>query len=200
MKSNKPPFRLMTIKNLIHFFLLSLFLVSSGCASLQASYYVLTANFDGETVLQREQEVQTQLKHIIKNANLFIIRAYSRSAISPNIKKTKDTTHSFYVFLNRNGNFKTLSFCATRKMPSSEGAWALNTNTDVESYENYIHKKNNWSVEEIKPRNGISTLKTAEKILAKINSNSTYYFRSTPNENDETDNCNTALLETLVAN
>ncbi len=188
------------IMPLIHLIVLALFFVFSGCASLQASYYVLTADFNGDTVLEKEQKVRVELEQVIKNAKLYIIKAYSRSAISYNVKKTKDTTHSFYVFLNENGEFKTLSFCATRKLPSSEGAWALNTETDIESYENYIRKNNFWHVEEIKTQKGINTQETAKKILEKTNSNTTYYYRSTPNENDDTDNCNTALLETLVEN
>jgi hypothetical protein len=36
--------------------------------------------------------------------------------------------------------------------------------------------------------------------VEKIESDVTYYYRASPNKDDKVDNCNTALLETLVEN
>jgi hypothetical protein len=92
-----------------------------------------------------------------------------------------------------------LSFSATGKWATSQGAWAMDTESDVASYAGYIKGDNQWEVEEIKV-NGINTLLTLENVLSKMRSDTKYYYRSQVNKNVKYDNCNTALLETLVEN
>jgi hypothetical protein len=162
--------------------------------------YVLTQAYDGNAVLQKEGEVKKILEEINKNAEKYSIKAYTRTAISYKVKKTKETTHSFYVIMDERQIYQTLSFSATGKWAVSEGAWAINTDTDIVSYEEYIGGENRWHVEEMEIEEGINTLGTITNILNKINKVNTYYYRAKENKEDAADNCNTALLETLAEN
>jgi hypothetical protein len=128
------------------------------------------------------------------------MKAYTRRAISYKVKKTKTTTHSFYVIMREGENYQTLSFSATSKWAVSEGAWAINTDTDITSYEDYVGGKNIWDVEEIETEKGLNTLRIITNIVEKIKSDTTYYYRAKVNIEDKIDNCNTALLETMVEN
>jgi hypothetical protein len=172
--------------------------ILTGCTSLYAYMYVLTTEYDGIVVLKKEGDVKKILKQIIEDADQYIMKAYTRTAISYKIRKTNDTTHSFYVIMRAGEMYVTLSFSATGKWATSEGAWAINTDTDISSYEIYLTGENRWHIEEIKTNKGINTLRTITNILEKIESDTTYYYRAPVNKNDKIDNCNTALLETLV--
>jgi hypothetical protein len=162
--------------------------------------YVLAVDYDGNTVLNKEGDVKYILEQIIKNTDQYIIKAYTRTAISYKVKKTRNTTHSFYVIMNEGGKYQTLSFSATGKWAASEGAWAINTDSDIFSYEDYVEGENKWYMEEIETENGINTLRTITNVLEKIRSDITYYYRAPINKDDKIDNCNTALLETLIEN
>jgi predicted transcriptional regulator len=96
--------------------------------------------------------------------------------------------------------YHTLSFSATGKWATSKGAWAMDTETDIASYIDYLNGNNRWEVREIITNKGINTQLTIKNILTKIQNNTTYYYRSSVNRNDNHDNCNSALLETLVEN
>ena len=76
----------------------------------------------------------------------------------------------------------------------------MDTETDIASYRDFLYGNNKWEVREIVTGKGINTLLTVENILTKIQSDVTYYYRSSVNKNDSHDNCNAALLETLVEN
>ena len=172
--------------------------ILTGCTSLYAYGIVLATKYDGVTVLQKEGDVKGILEQMRKGADRYIMKAYTRTAISYKVRKTNDTTHSFYVITCDDEMYITLSFSATGKWATSKGAWAINTDTDVSSYENYLMGENRWYVEEIKTNKGINTLRTITNILGKIESDITYYYRAPVNKDDKMDNCNTALLETLV--
>jgi hypothetical protein len=176
--------------------------VLAGCASIHAYMYVLTKSYDGKAVLKKEGDVEYILKQIIENEAQYTMKAYTRTAISYKVKKTKDTTHSFYVITCDGEKYQTLSFSATGKWAVSKGAWAMNTDTDIASYEDYFAygAGSKWNVEEIETKNGINTQKTITNVVAKINSDNTYYYRAKVNKNDKVDNCNTALLETIAVN
>lgn len=174
--------------------------ILTGCTSLYAYMYVLTTKYDGIAVLEKEGDVKSILEQIIEDADQYIMKAYTRTAISYKVRKTNDTTHSFYVIMYIGERYLTLSFSATGKWATSEGAWAINTDTDISSYETYLAGENRWYVEEIETNNGINTLWTITNILEKIESDITYYYRAPVNKDDKVDNCNTALLETLVEN
>jgi hypothetical protein len=172
----------------------------SSCASLQAFGFIIAIKYDGTIVLDNEKNVTSYLEYIARNYNDYSMKAFDRKAISQRIRKTKSTTHSFYVIYMTDGSYQTLSFSATSKWATSEGAWALNTETDIESYVSYLEGNNDWEVEKIIPNTTIDTRLTVMNILAKIRSNTTYYFRSSLNKRNNHDNCNTALWETLVKN
>ncbi|MDR1507867.1 MAG: hypothetical protein LBI67_12270, partial [Treponema sp.] len=157
-------------------------------------------DYDGNAVLAREGDVQYILKQIIENADRYIMKAYTRTAISYKIKKTHNTTHSFFVIGHEDGTYQTLSFSATSKWATSEGAWAINTDSDISSYEDYLERGDKWHVEEIETGNGINTLGTIKNVMKKMESDITYYYRAQVSKDDKTDNCNTAVLETLVEN
>jgi hypothetical protein len=174
--------------------------ILADCASLHAYMYVLTQGYDGNAVLQKEGEVKEILEGINENAEKYSIKAYTRTAISYKVKKTKETTHSFYIIMDEWETYQTLSFSATGKWATSEGAWAINTDSDITSYEEYVGGENRWHVKEIEIKGGINTIRTITNILNKINKGTTYYYRAKENKEDTLDNCNTALLETLVEN
>jgi hypothetical protein len=165
---------------------------------MHAYMYVLLQAYDGNAVLEREGKVKKILERIKGRAGKYRIKAYTRTAISFHVKKTNETTHSFYVIMDEREHYKTLSFSATGKWATSEGAWAINTDTDIASYKEYTGGENRWRVEEIETKKEINTIRTITNILDKINRGITYYYRAEENDADNVDNCNTALLETLV--
>ena len=68
------------------------------------------------------------------------------------------------------------------------------------SYHEYVSGNNIWEVREIAAEKGINTPLTIENVLSKIQSDTTYYFLSRIDRDNNHDNCNTALRETLVEN
>jgi len=150
--------------------------------------------------VEDEKKVISNLKDIAQNYGDYSMRAFNRVAISYKVQKTSETTHSFYVIYKADGNYNTLSYSATGKFATSKGAWAMDTEGDIDSYKDYSAGNNRWEVEEIKTANGINTLLTINNVLLKTQSNIKYFFRAKVNNNDKYDNCNTALLETLVEN
>jgi len=178
---------------------LSAFIFSS-CAFLHAYSIALSAKYDGKAVIKNEKNVALYLENVAANYGDYSMKAFSRKAISPKVKKTPGYTHCFYVIYAADDTYQTLSFSATGKLATSKGAWAMNTETDIASYIDYLKGNNIWEVEEIKLNNNINTLQTIENVLLKIRSNTTYYFRAKVNKNDKHDNCYSALFETIVEN
>jgi hypothetical protein len=190
-------------KRYILLFIAVIFLVPclfTGCAFLHAYSIALATEYDGKIVIENEKNVKLYLENIIQNYDDYSMRAFNRKAISYKVKKTPGTTHSFYVIYTADGNYHTLNFSATGKWATSQGAWAMDTEADITSYIDYTAGKNRWEIEEMATRNGINTLSTVKNILIKIRGNSIFYFRSKVNVNNKTDNCNTALRETLAEN
>ncbi|MDR0599397.1 MAG: hypothetical protein LBG84_04860 [Treponema sp.] len=172
--------------------------MTAGCTSLHAYMYVLASDYDGNAALQKEAAVKDVLGDIISSPDRYSLRAYTRAAISYRVRKTENTTHSFYVISREGKTWQTLSFSATGKWATSKGCWAIDTATDRSSYEEYLRGANRWHVEELKTDRGIDTAPTLRNIVEKIESDTTYYFRARVNRDDRVDNCNTALLETMV--
>jgi len=175
------------------------FFILASNASLQAYCYVLAIDYDGNAIIENEKNVALYLENVIENYGDYSMKAFDRKAISYKVRKTPGTTHCFYVIYNTvDETYHTLSFSATGKWATSKGAWAMDTESDISSYNDYYKENNKWEMEEIITNNGINTLLTIKNVLSKIQSNTTYYFRAKVNENDSHDNCNSALLETLV--
>jgi hypothetical protein len=174
--------------------------LSESYASVHAYAIALSTEYDGNIVLENEKNVILFLENVIQNYSNYSMKAFDRKAISYKVKKTDVTTHSFYVIYSSDGTYHTLSFSATGKWATSTGAWAMDTDTDIASYIDYLNENNRWEVREIVTNNDINTLLTIRNVLAKTQKDITYYFRSRINNNDNYDNCNTALYETLVEN
>ena len=174
--------------------------ILASCTRLHAYAIVLATEYDGNIVIESEKDVVSYLEKVIENHSDYSMRAFDRRAISNRVKKTPDTTHCFYVIYTADETYHTLSFSATGKWATSKGAWAMDTESDIASYIDYLRGNNGWEVEEITPNNDINTLLTIKNVLSKIRSNTTYYFRSKINKNDNHDNCYTALFETIVEN
>jgi len=172
--------------------------IFSSCAFLHAYSIALAAKYDGKTVIENEKNVALYLENIVKNHGDYSMKAFTRKAISPKVEKKPGYTHGFYVIYAVDNTYHTLSFSATGKLATSKGAWAMDTETDIASYIDYLTGNNIWEVEEVKTDNGINTLLTIENVLLKIRSNTTYYFRAKINKNDTHDNCYSGLFETLT--
>jgi len=169
-------------------------------AFLHGYAIALTTKFDHKKTIENEKNVIICLKDIIQNYGDYSMRAFNRTAISYKVRKTSETTHSFYVITKADGTYRTLSYSATGKFATSKGAWVMDTEGDISSYIDYSEGSNIWDVEEYMTKNGINTLLTINNVLAKTQSNIKYFFRARVNKNDKYDNCNTAVLETLVEN
>jgi len=192
---------IITLLMLPLFFLVFLLLTSAPLRAFIHGYAIaLTTKFDNERTIENEEKVILNLKDIVQNYGDYSMRAFNRTAISYKVRKTTETTHSFYVIYKADGTYSTLSYSATGKFATSKGAWAMNTEGDIASYADYSDGDNRWEVEEIKTNNGINTLLTLNNVLVKTQSNIKYFFRARVNKNDRYDNCNTAVLETLVEN
>jgi hypothetical protein len=167
---------------------------------VHAYVIVLSTEYDGNIVIENEKDVVLFLERVIQNSGDYSMRAFDRKAISYKVQKTPGTTHSFYVIYTADETYHTLSFSATGKGATSAGAWAMDTKTDITSYNDYLNENNKWEVREIMTDNGINTYLTTENVLSKIQSDIFFYFRSGINKNNNFDNCNSALMETLVEN
>jgi len=182
-------------------FLFFIILFSAPFRAFLHGYAIaLTTKFDHKMTIENEKNVIIYLKYIIQNYGDYSMRAFNRTAISYKVRKTSETTHSFYVIYKADGTYNTLTYAATGKFATSKGAWAMNTEGDIASYIDYSTGNNRWEVEEYTTKNGINTLLTINNVLAKTQSNIKYFFRAKVNKNDKYDNCNTGVLETLVEN
>jgi hypothetical protein len=168
---------------------------------LQSGLYILFFNYDGDEILQKEPTVTLFLEEILESPpEKYRMYAYMRRALASYIRGSSLRMHSFYVINEGQGKYHTLSFSATGKTFYSEGAWAMDTESDIDSYEKYLNGENEWEVLEIETINGINTAKTIYNILGKINSNTTYYYKDHISDKPGKDSCITALQETLVKN
>jgi len=172
----------------------------SSCAFLHAYSIVLAVDFDGNKVIRNEKDVVSYLENVVENYEDYSMKAFERKAISVTVDKKPGYIHCFYVIFNKDETYHTLSYSATGKFAASKGAWAMDTETDIESYVFYLSGDNKWEVEEITTKNGINTLLTINNVLSKIRNKTTYYFRSRVNKDNKHDNCYTALYETLAEN
>jgi hypothetical protein len=183
------------------FFLCFFALLSAPFRAFLHGYAIaLGTKYDHKTTIENEKNVIIYLQDIIQNHGDYSMKAFSRTAISYKVRKTSETTHSFYVIYKADGTYNTLTYAATGKFATSKGAWAMDTEGDIASYADYLAGNNRWEVEEIKTSKGINTLLTINNVLTKTQSNIKYFFRARVNKNDKYDNCNTGILETLVEN
>jgi hypothetical protein len=162
--------------------------------------FLVSFHYDGDEVLRKEPEVALFLEGILESPEEYRMNAYVRRTLASNIRGSALKRHSFYVINGAGEGYHTLSFSGTGKLFYSEGAWAMDTESDRDSYEKYLNGKNDWEVMEMETINGINTAKTIYNIICKINSNTTYYYKDHIHDKPGTDSCITAIGETLVEN
>jgi hypothetical protein len=171
-----------------------------SCSSLRSGLYLsfIDKKNTGDSILAQEINVKEYLNKIIMEADRYTIKAYERTALNHQIKKTKLMVHSFYVISDSEGEYHTLSFYGTDINFYSEGAWVMDSYSDRYAYNMYKEGKNKKDVEEIKIGKGIEVDETVKAIKRKIESEVRYYYRDHIKDRDDVDNCNTALYETAV--
>jgi len=190
----------MTFKNIVlPGIALFLMIFLNSCSSIQAGIYLISVEDDEENVLENESNVRIFLENVIISHEDYTIKAYVRTAIRIQYKRTKLLTHSYYVInCNNTGEYYTLSFYGTKIAFYSKGAWAINTNSDKTSYDMYLQDNNKWHVDEIFSEYVINVKNTVENIIRKMDSGTTYYYKDHITDKPNVDNCNTALHETIA--
>jgi hypothetical protein len=174
-------------------------LTGSSCSSIQAGLYLVSIDDNnGESILENEPAVKLVLENIVDSYENYMIKAFSRTGVDFQLKRTRLVTHSYYVFIKNEGEYHTLSFYGTKMGFYSEGAWALDANSDVSSYRMFMEGNNRWDVTEIFLEEAIDVQETVRNIIKKIDSDITYYYRDHIINRPNMDNCNTALHETVV--
>jgi RHS repeat-associated protein len=159
------------------------------------------SNEELKKYLDREPFLKEFLKSLKGRSDVVTINAFDRKPFSRFMPlKNKLFRHSFFVITIRNSDgseqILTLSFNGTRNSEMSEGAWALNTETDVASMNN----RKAWRVENITPDEGIDVDSTLQNIIDRIDSGTGYYVGDDVTDFPHFDNCNSALRETMVKN
>jgi hypothetical protein len=166
---------------------------------VQAGLYLVSIdNKNGETILQNEPNVKAMLENIVDSFDNYTLKAFIRTGISFQMRRTKLLTHSYYVIMCNNGEYHTLSFYGTKMAFYSEGAWAYDADSDISSYRLYLEGDNKWNVGELFQGKTINTRETLRGIINKINNKITYYYNDHIKDKPRMDNCNTALYETVV--
>jgi len=192
------------IRNKIQFIILAIiFVTGTSCASVttaRVGIQLLLKEFDGDALIKNEENVKKTLNVILLTPENYTITGYTRQVFSPEVKRTPTLYHSFYAITANDMSFFTLGFFGTKKRIVSEGAWAINTESDRKSYINYRYGINEWEVQEIVTDKGINTAKTIKNIISKIDSNIKYYCNDHKNDRKGLENCTTALRNTLVEN
>ena len=153
-------------------------------------------------LINKEPIVKQFLGKVLNNSKNYSIEVYERKALFdyPWDKGGSDSLliHSLYLITNNETKTTyTLSYNGTKKWLKSEGAWGLNTETDIKSYRELKDGKNSYSMTKLFNGYPIDTEKTAGNIIDSINSSTTYYAMDHRNDLSNMENCNTALYNTV---
>jgi hypothetical protein len=108
------------------------------------------------------------------------IKAYERRAYSPQTTKNIFVKHAFYVFLKDGKLEHTLVFTATPKWAEHNGAWMLDAQSDVESYNLYCEGNNEWELVEYRSKKGkgLDLQATTQKIIDRLDEGRTFWGAS----------------------
>ena len=189
------------IRSGILFLFPALFLLAcTSCTTIRIGIELLLRDFDGSELIENEGQVKNTLETILFAPENYTMTGYTRRVFSPELKRTPSLYHSFYTVTDDGMSFFTLSFTGTKKRIQSEGVWAINTESDMKSYINFKYGTNEWEVQEILINKGINTEMTIKQIIYRIDNDFNYYYNDSKNNRDGMENCNTALLNTLVEN
>ncbi|HHU88028.1 MAG: hypothetical protein ACOXZ2_08590 [Sphaerochaetaceae bacterium] len=168
---------------------------------------------------------KTYLEQILADPTNREVKAFNRRAYNPDNKKTLFLVHSFYAFFKEQELEHTLVFTAAPKGSEVKGTWMLDAASDLESYRLFVEGSNPWEVQEYLNKDGNSKLHfehTVESILKRINDGYTFFgpasVRNLPWYHHlwlvltpppvialssillmsiKTDNCNSAVIETM---
>jgi hypothetical protein len=174
-------------------------LVFSSCSSIQAGFYSFFIDSNREFLVENEPKVKVFLKNIVDSYEQYSVKVYARTATRFGMKRTRLLTHSYYLIIRkREKEYHTLSFYGTKMEFYSEGVWALDTETDMESYKKYLEGNNKYDVIEVFTEDVIDARRTIRNIIDRIDSNVTYYYNDHIKDKGDVDNCNTALYETVA--
>ena len=139
-------------------------MLGTSCTTMRVGIELLLRDFDGSALIENEGQVKNTLEEILFTPEDYTMTGFTRRVFSPELKRTPSLYHSFYVVTNNEMTFFTLSFTGTKKRMQSEGAWAINTESDFLSYTSFIYGTNDWEVEEILITKGIATEMTIKNI------------------------------------
>jgi hypothetical protein len=176
------------------------------------------------------RKVKEYLQEVLYSPDGREVKAYERRAYSTSTKKNIFLVHSFYVFLKDDEMEHTLVFTATPRGAVLNGAWMLDAATDVDSYNLFLDPAsgNPWEVVEYHGKNGeltLNLLQTTQNILNRLDKGYTFFgpasVRNLPWYHHvwmalvpppilvwspmlifgiHTDNCTSAVLETMAWN
>jgi len=178
-------------------FLCSLLFLS--CADFQAGLYlVFIDKYNGQEIKNNEPNVRAFLEKVLTSPENYKIELYKRTGISSQFKRTKLLEHSFYVISDQNGEYHTISFYGTAIAFSSQGTWAMDSDSDLGSYNMYLKKSNKWDVTKVITANSINVEGTVKNILKKADMNVYFYYKDHITKKPNMNNCNTAVDETIV--
>jgi hypothetical protein len=180
-------------------FLLSLLFVS--CANIKAGLYLIFVDrYNGQEIKNNEPNVRSFLENALSAPENYNLEVYKRTGISAQFKKTKLLEHSFYVISDQNGEFHTISFYGTAIAFFSQGTWAMDSDSDLSSYNMYLKNSNKWDVSKVNAENGINVEGTIKNIINKLDMHVTFYYKDHIKKKLNMNNCNTAMKETVVYN
>ena len=155
-------------------------------------------NKSGDYFYQDEKNVKLYLEKIMENPGRYAVKAYTRTVVPFQLKKTKLAYHTFYVIFTSGGEYHTLSFYGTVMDFFSEGAWVWDADSDTFAYTAFTKGRRKWDVEEVYFINGLDTEKTIGNIIKKIDSDVKYYYADHVKKLFNMNSCNTAFDETLA--
>ena len=161
---------------------------------------ILQLELDGDKLINNEINVRKHLEIILLTPEIYTMTAYTRQVFSPDLKRTPVRYHSFYVITKYDNEFSTFSFSGTKKWMYSKGVWAINTESDMSSYNSYINGTNEWDVLRIQIDRGINMETTIKNIIDMIDDDITYFYNDHRNDKEGMANCNSTLQTTLVEN
>ena len=168
-----------------------IFMLLCSCSTTQIIFHE-------EPPIDNNADVRAFLGNIYNSFENYTIKTFSRTALSYKYNRSNLLTHSFYVFIDNEGKCNTLSFNGTGKKLRSTGSWIINSITDFSSYKMYLNGNNLWDVEEIFNDDNKNVRSTINNIFNQMDSGITFYYRDHIRSQPNTNNCNTALFQTLA--
>ena len=172
----------------------------SSCSNVQSRIFSSFVNeYKIDETIAKEKSITIFLENVLDKACDYGIFICERTLTRVQKKKTKLMHHSFYVIKAlSSGEYNTLGFFGTNFSFYSQGVWILNSNSDISAYKEYLCRGHNWDIAVIETSDCIDTEETTKKLIAKIKNRVSYYYKDHLDDKPGVDNCNTAIMETLV--